>query len=151
MIFGIIFLFRFAFAYEVGKGLELCWDIQNYINILVDYTTTKCIPSRAEKKDVVSFILISEKPVFSSEDAKKAWLLVVVGAVGKVMNDRPNIEGDEVIVSDVNLTRQYRYYSFPVNLAKNLQGQLYRNEISLDRCYTDLTRKMNFKKIEPKK
>ena len=127
---------------EVLKSKGLCYTIENYINGLVDYTTTKCLPGTGSQKGTIGFILISSKPIFSVEASKKAWLIGVVGAVGKVMRDNPNIKVGEVYVSDTNLMKNRRAYIFPGELAKTLQLKAFDGEINLEHLYLQLNRAM---------
>src|SRR5262245_51231099 len=61
---------------ETLIAMGLCSSMESKINVLVDYTVTKCLP--APDAGGTSFIFISSKPVFDAEAAKKAWMLVVV-------------------------------------------------------------------------
>jgi hypothetical protein len=91
----------------------LCYRIEDFVNALVDYTTTQCIPApEDQKKDLVSFILVSGKPIFNLEAAKKGWLVAVVAAVGKVMRDNPKLPAGKVIVTDTSLLKQRRGFWF---------------------------------------
>jgi len=59
-----------AAAQSVEKGQSICYEVQNAVNALVDYTQTSCLPSGG-KDGVFSFIVISNQPVFSVEASKK--------------------------------------------------------------------------------
>jgi hypothetical protein len=130
-------------------ALGLCSQIELYTNQTADYTLTKCIPHLADGPRSIDFILVSEKPVFSHEDAKKAWLLVAVSAVGKVMNDHPDMTIENVIVSDANLMKMRKSYRLPGGLCKDLQRKLYYGEVTLDRAYATIMRAI--KDYPPKK
>lgn len=128
-------------APSVDTGLAICSRVQDAVNGLVDFTSTRCIPALANG---YGFVIISDKPVFAAPAAKKAWVLTVVAAVGKEMNDRA-LSGGEMLLSDVASTRQRVAWSFPVNLARSLQHQIQHDQISLDDMYATVTR--NLKKV----
>ena len=115
-----------------------CYTIESYINALVDYTDTKCLAGAGEQKGTIGLILISEKPIFAKEAEKKAWLIVVVGAVGKTITDNPNIKVDTIIVSDINMMAKRKAFSFPGILAKNLQQKAYDGVIDIEQLYKQL-------------
>ncbi len=71
-------------AQSVEKGQSICYEVQNYVNTLVDYTQTSCFPCSG-KAGALSFIVLSSQSVFSVKESKKAWLLVV-GSFGKTLN-----------------------------------------------------------------
>jgi len=116
-----------------------CYTVENYINTLVDFTNTKCLAGTGEQKGTIGLILISEKSIFSNEAVKKAWLIVVVGAVGKTIMDNPNLKVDTIIVSDMNMMAKRKAFSFPGILAKNLQQKIYNGEINIEQLYKQLT------------
>src|SRR5438128_3212935 len=107
----------------------VCYSVQNHVNTLADFTYTRCWP--ALLKHGYGFLIISEKPVFSAPAAKKAWLLTVVGAVGKEMNDR-GLSGQELMVSDVQNTTNRIGWSLPLEVATSLQRRAQREEITLE-------------------
>jgi hypothetical protein len=88
-------------ADEALEASGLCYKIQNFINALATYTDTLCIPALGQQG--VTFLLLSKEPILSVEASKKAWLVVTVGAVGKVMNMHHTVKASEVYVSDMKL------------------------------------------------
>lgn len=122
-------------------GTSICYAVQNTVNTLATFTETRCWPAL---KDGYGFAIVSDKPVFSVPAAKKAWLLTVAAALGKEMNDR-NLRGGEVVVSDAPNIGNRVGWSFPVQLARNLQRRINRDEITLDAMYGELI--ANMKKV----
>jgi hypothetical protein len=86
----------------------------------------------------VTFLLLSKEPIFSVEASKKAWLVVTVGAVGKVMNLHHTIKAAEVYVSDMDLLKNRQGFKYPVDLAKRLQRQAAEERLGLDELYGQL-------------
>jgi predicted RecB family nuclease len=86
----------------------------------------------------VSFILIAEKPIFSDEASKKAWLIVTVGAVANVMNAHNTIKSSDVLVSDRHMMKKRKGYKYPIALAKSLQRQTKAHQIGLEELYQQL-------------
>ena len=84
--------------------------------------------------------LLSKEPIFSGEASKKAWLVVTVGAVGKVMNMHHTIKASEVYVSDMNLMKNRHGFKYPVDLAKRLQQQAAEEQLEIDEFYRQLNR-----------
>lgn len=124
--------------YPTAAGL--CSEIEKSINVLVDYTNTQCLPASGSQKGSTSFILISSKPIFNVKASKKAWLTTVVGTVGKVMANNPNIKVGKVFVSDVTLMQYRKGFVFSGELAKTLQGKTSNQEIDLEELYLQINR-----------
>ncbi|MEK6762738.1 MAG: hypothetical protein AABY96_08490 [Nitrospirota bacterium] len=133
---------------ESLEAFGLCHNIENLVNALVDYTSTKCFPS--SDHGAISFLLISEKPIFSAEASKKPWLVVTVGAVGKTMNEHPKIKSSSVFVSDMNLMKDRKSYKYPIALAKSLQRQAKADQIGIEVLYKQLNRAMVLYSVPPK-
>jgi len=123
-------------ADESVETAGLCRQIENLINALAHDTRTQCIPT--SDHGALSFVLISEKPIFSAEASRKAWLIVTVGAVANVMKGHPNIKGSDVLVSDTNMMRNRRGYKYPIALAETLQQQTKAHQIGLEELYQQL-------------
>jgi hypothetical protein len=130
-----------AVAQSVEKGQSICYEVQNAVNALVDYTETSCLPGGG-KAGALSFIVVSSQPVFSAEASKKAWLMVVVASVGKTLSERPSLKVDELWLSDSNLMKNRVAYSFPAALAKSLQRKVSSGQIDLERFYAAITRNL---------
>lgn len=64
----------------------------------------------------------------------------VVGAVGKVASDNPDMPLDEIWVSDVNLLKDSStYFVFPASEAKALRHQIYVGSLTIDQAYDRLS------------
>ena len=109
-----------------------CYEMQNLINVLVDFTETKCIPGGGDVG--MSFIFVSSEPVFSVPAAKKAWLTSVVGMFGKTFNTN-SMESDQVIFTDTILLTRREAYWMPAPKAKQLQHQVKNNQIDIETMY----------------
>ena len=138
-----------AAAQSVEKGQSICYEVQNAVNALVDYTQTSCLPSGG-KAGALSFIVLSSQPVFSVEASKKAWLLVVVASIGKSLNEQPSVKTDELWLSDANLMKNRIAHVLPTSLAKSLQRQVYNGQIDLEGMYAAIKKNLVQKTI-PKK
>jgi hypothetical protein len=125
-------------ADETLQAMGVCHQIESNINALVDYTTTKCFPGSGEKRSAIGLILIADKPIFSVEPSKKAWLLVAIAAVGKFMNDHPNIEIEKIFLSDANLMKTRKGFSFRAIFAKVLQKKVYDDQFDLEEMYRQI-------------
>lgn len=137
-----------ASAQSVEKGQAICYEVQNAVNGLVDYTETKCLPTEG-KAGALSFIVISSQPVFSVEASKKGWVLVAVASIGKSLNEQPSVKVDELWLSDVNQMKGRVAHVIPVSLAKALQRQVYNGQIDLDGMYSAITKNL-VRKTVPK-
>lgn len=138
-----------AVSQNLDAGQAICYEVERAINALADFTSTTCIPAAGKKPGTLGFILISTKPVFSTEASKKAWLLVVTGAVGKSLNDRPTIAADELLVSDFANTKRYTAYALPAAVARSAQRRVRNDQLSLDGMYSEIQRNLtrrDFKK-----
>ena len=119
----------------VGKGLA--YQIEKYVNGMVDYTTTTCIPA-AGRPGAFSLIIISSRPIFDVEAAKKAWLVAVGGAVGKTLHDNATAKVDQVIVSDAALMKERRAFTIDASLLRSLQEPVKSEKIDLDQMYSQM-------------
>jgi hypothetical protein len=138
-----------ATAQPVEKGQSICYEVQNAVNALVDYTQTSCLPS-AGKAGALSFIVLSTQPVFSVQASKKGWLLVAVASIGKTLDEQPSVKADELWLSDTNLMKSRVAHVFPASLAKSLQRQVYNGQIDLEGMYAAIKKNLVQKTI-PKK
>jgi hypothetical protein len=138
-----------AAAQSVKKGQSICYEVQNAVNALVDYTQTSCLPGGG-KAGALSFIVVSSKPVFSVEASKKGWLLVAVASVGKTLNEQPLVRIDGLWLSDSNLMKSRVAYCFPASLARSLQRRVYNGQIDLEGMYAAIKKNLVQKTI-PKK
>jgi hypothetical protein len=136
-------------AQSLDKGQAICYEAQNMVNGLVDYTNTTCIPSLTST-GALSFIFLSSQPVFSSESSKKAWLLVVVASVGKIFNEQSSLKAGDLVVSDANQMKNRVAYTITVSTAKSLQRQVYSGQLGLEGMYTAISKSLVRKDI-PKK
>jgi len=136
ILFAVVFHVSVIQADEALEAAGLCCKIQNVINALAKYTDTLCIPALGQQG--VTFLLLSKEPIFSVGASKKAWLVVTVGAVGKVMNLHHTIKASEVYVSDMNLMKNRQGFTYPVDLAKRLQRQAAEERLELDELYGQL-------------
>ena len=111
--------------------MGLCEEMGHQVDVLVHYTAAKCIP--ALMSTGTDFIFISEKPVFSVEASKKAWMLVVVLAVGKTLNsEKPFSMRTKYFSETCSMAKETTYVTIPASLAKSLQRKVYSGEMSLD-------------------
>lgn len=146
----LVVLWSFSVAAQsVETGQSICYEVQNAVNALVDYTQTSCLPSGG-KAGALSFIVLSSQPVFSVEASKKAWLLVVVSSIGKSLNEQPSVKTDELWLSDANLMKNRVAYVLPTSLAKSLQRQVYNGQIDLEGMFVAIKKNLVQKTI-PKK
>lgn len=121
-----------------ATGLAICSHVQDRVNGLADFTFTRCFPALANG---YGFVIISEQPVFATPAAKKAWLVTVVAALGKEMNDR-SLSGGEMLLSDVANTKRRVAWSLSVPLARSLQRRVSTGKIDLDEMYASIIREL---------
>jgi hypothetical protein len=129
-------------------AMGLCEDMVQKVNVLVDYTETKCIPNLSSK--VTNFILLARNPSFAVEASKKAWLIVVIGSVGKSLNDNPSYQADKILFADLSMVKQKYYLTMPAELAKTLQEEVYVGKISVDTMWEKITSTLAPLAIPPK-
>lgn len=120
---------------EVNLALRYCAEMTGKINTLVDFTNTDCFFGKGKKG--MDFIFVSSRPVFSAEQSKMGWLLVVVASFGKTFNANA-MKTESVIVSDASMMKQRQAYRIPSPLARELQRLAYNGEIELETMYARL-------------
>jgi hypothetical protein len=143
-VFALLVLTAPGFAAEPAFSSDqaliamgLCEEMGHLVNVMVDYTATKCIPALMTKG--TNFIFVSEKPVFLVEASKKAWMIVVVAVVGKTLNNKPTYKSDKILFGDVSMVKEKHYYTVPAALAKSLQPKVYNGEISVETMWGRIT------------
>ncbi len=113
---------------------EKCREVEKAINDAVEHTETTCVYS-AEKPKAISFHVTSTEPVFGNAAKKKAWIVGVVTALGKVMNDHHKTKVDELWVADQEQEKHGIGRVMPVSLAKSLQRSVEDGKIGIDQLY----------------
>jgi hypothetical protein len=116
-----------------------CRSVESSINALADFTRTRCLPTAGSSKERNSFIILSDKPVFSNEKSKKAWLLVACAAAGRELNKSGAIQADELWFSDVARTKERTAYAARAAACKSLQAKVHSGSISIDQMYGTLS------------
>jgi hypothetical protein len=128
---------------EIDRAVAICVEIEGPIDALADFTDTKCLPAGVAAPGGANFFLLSEKPVFSVEASKKAWILTCMGAVGFVLNDkRPTFKADEVVLSDVERMKSRTGYMVKATVLKSLQRRVKNDELDLDAAYAELLKNL---------
>ena len=130
-------------------AMGLCSQMERLVNALVDYASTECLPNISDKESA-SFIFIVDKPIFSVEASKKAWILVVVAAVGKTLNDESSYSADKILFADLSMAKEKNYYTVSAGLAKSLQRKVNNGEINLATMWSEVTAALKPFIIKPK-
>lgn len=146
----VLFWSSAALAQSAEKGEALCYQIQNSVNALADFTQTSCLPSAGSAPGSYSLIVLSSKPVFSVEASKKAWLIVAVAATGDSLNRQPSVKADELWFSDTTLMKNRTAHVFPASLAKSLQRRVKNGQMDLEGMYSEIKRNLVQKTIQKK-
>jgi hypothetical protein len=123
----------------------ICDGVQGYVNMLVDYTKTTCIPADVSD-DTLTFLVLSSEPIFSVKGSKKAWLVAVVLSVGKAMNDLPDVKAGELYVADANMETDVAYF-LPIDLAKSLQKEVSAGQMKLEAMYEEIKKPLVLKEL----
>ncbi|MEZ5889231.1 MAG: hypothetical protein R3D52_02600, partial [Xanthobacteraceae bacterium] len=78
---------------------------------------------------------------------KKAWMLVVVAAIGNTLNNTHSVKVDELWLSDTTEMKNRTAYVLPAALAKSLQKEIKSNKISLEDMFTQVNSKLSKRNI----
>jgi hypothetical protein len=133
---------------SIQRGNSICYEVQKFTNALVDYTDTRCWAAPSSRKaELLSFIIISSKPVFAVEASKKGWMIVTISAVGKILNEDPSIRTDEIWLSDVDLTKKRVVYALPTSVAKSLQRDAFHGRINVEQMYETIKKNLTQKSV----
>ena len=132
---------------EAVHARSLCAEIERYVDGVVDYTDTTCLPSPGGKEHTLAFIILAQQPIFSVEASKKAWLMVVVGAIGKVVANHKPYDVSEMYVGDVNLVKNRKAFWLPGSVTKGPLKNVQDGLITLDEFYAHIQREMKEKKM----
>lgn len=146
----VFFWSSVSFAQSAEKGMALCYQIQNSVNALVDFTHTSCLPSAGNTPGSYSFIVVSSQPIFSVDASKKAWLIVAIAAIGDSLNKQLSVSADELWLSDATLMKTRIAHVFPASLAKSLQSRVKSGQMDLEEMYGEIKRNIVQKTIQKK-
>jgi len=126
---------------------EKCREVREAVNDSVRDTETTCMYS-AEKSEAISFRITSSERVFDDAAKRKAWIVAVVTAVGKVMNDHRKTKVDELWVADQNQEKRGIGRVMPVALAKSLQRSVEDGKIGIEQLYRVVKDKLDREEIK---
>lgn len=130
----------FAMAQDVDAGARMCSKIIETVNTLVDFTETACLPSASTRKPgAISFIVIPDKPIMKSEDAKKGWVIVVVAAVALASRSE-SAATDEVVYGDPEQMGRRFATALKTSDARALQSKIVADQITLDQMWAEIIR-----------
>jgi hypothetical protein len=123
----------------------ICDAVQSYLNMLVDYTKTGCVPTDTSS-DTFTFLVRSSEPIFSNKEEKKAWLIAVVLSLGNAMNGEPDAKAGELYVADVDMKTNAAYV-LPIDLAKSLQSDVAAGKLKLGAMYEKIEKRLVRKEL----
>jgi hypothetical protein len=118
-------------------AMGLCSQMERLVNALMDYASTERVPNISDPKST-SFIFIVDKPIFSVEASKKAWMLVVIAAVGKTLNDNSSYSADQILLAELSMAKEKKYYATRASLGKSLQHKASIGQINLDTMWSEV-------------
>lgn len=127
---------------------SFCRSVESSVNGLADFTLTKCLPTASKKNRQNSFILLSEKPVLSNADSKKAWMVVACAAVGSELNKASSVRADEIWFSDIAHTKSRVAFAAPAATCRSLQSRVRGGSLSVEQMYAALTAELVRKEVE---
>lgn len=124
---------------RADRAIKYCNEMQQQIDAIVTYTRTICVPGQGNAG--MSFIFISDQPVFSVEASKKPWLMVVVGVFGNIFNSN-SMTTDELIVSDASMMRVRKAFRIPSTTAREIQRKVKADQMGLEEMYSRISAAM---------
>ena len=116
--------------------------IKQINTITSDYTETLVIPTN--RKDGV--IVLSMKGL-QTEKVRKFWIFIASSAIGKYMNDHPELSINEILFTDIldMKARPARYSVLDISVAKLVQKKIHAGEMELEdgmeKVWTSLVKK----------
>ena len=119
--------------------------MQSYVNMLVDYTKTGCVPMHTSS-DVFTFLVQSSEPIFSNKEEKKAWLIAVVLSIGNAMNGQPDVKAGELYMADADMKTNAAYV-LPIDRAKSLQSDVAAGKLKLGAMYEAIQKNLIRKEV----
>ena len=140
----VLIPFLMAGQFVVNRE-AICDGVQRYVNMLIDYTKTACVPADASS-DTFTFMVLSSEPIFSVKVEKRAWLIAVVLSLGNAMNGHPELKGGELYVADANVATDGAY-SLPIDVAKSLQKEVSAGQLKLGAMYEKIQKSLVRKEL----
>jgi hypothetical protein len=140
-----------ALAETIENGKAICEDAERFIHDVGEIdgfppsAQTYCMPTLG-RDNALSFVILTNEPVFSSESLERTWLIAVVASLGRALNDRPAVDVDQLTVSDASSISTGITYTLPVALTRSLQRRIFTNQIDLDKMYDEIQQSLAVRK-----
>jgi hypothetical protein len=99
-------------------------------SLLEEKMATHCVP--AYNADGITLMVLCEGPVLQVPDAKKAVMLVAVGAVGKTVNDCTAVQFNKVAVGDPTTVETQQYWIGSAYDCASWQREAEDNKLSIE-------------------
>ncbi len=138
-------------AQSPQTAMSMCRQIENDINLMAPLPKITCSPGTGTANRSLFFIIVASRPVFAVESSKKAWLIYVVAAVGKQLNDNGAVIAEEVAVSDATLMQDRVAFTLSADLVKSLQTRVRTGQMNFDDMYLEIQRNLKRKVMPPSK
>ena len=117
---------------EAALSSKYCERMVKLINSVAAFTSTKCAAEAG--KNGVRFGFLSSAPVFSTESAKKQWLVAVIRAIDDVLDDT-GTAADSIFVSDQELFDKGKGYFIAGSVAHDLRIRASSGLINVQTMY----------------
>ncbi len=129
---------------------KVCDRATPSINHLIDFAQTECAPGRSGSS--LQLMVITSQAALDTAFHRKAYLIVVVGALGKALDDVGTGTVKEVVIMDRHLGAQRKYLAIPAKEVLRISRAARQDKFeSLDALYAAIERSVRTEAIPAKK
>jgi hypothetical protein len=129
LIVAAILILPFGYSLQAQITTPASNTISKQINAMVsDHTDTIVVPT-----DGSDAVIVASTNILSNKQVLDLWMFVSGCAIGKHLNDNPELRMKEIWFADVSgmNSKPMTYYSLPSDIAKSVQARIHRGEIEL--------------------
>lgn len=120
------------------------------INQLIDFAQTACAPGRDGSG--FSLMVITSQSALDTAFRRKAYLIIVVGAVGKALDDVGARDITKIVIMDRYLGAQGKFLSIPAKEVVRISRAVRADKFdSLDAMYAAIESSTHTEQVPPKK
>ena len=129
----------------IVTGYKTCGAIRGEIEGMFREAQSQCQP--AYDKGSIALVIASQLPLFSIPDAKRAWFIAIVAAVGYETRRAGLRQFSTIYVMDSDSVKTLDTFSMPVARAAELQGEMKSRRIDSSTFVSDIMAEMRATKL----
>ncbi len=126
-----------------GAAVDACYRVKRSADqLLGKLGPVACLPGATDDPERYDLIVIARQPLFTATPTRRAFVVVVAGAVGRLVNARHHDVLRDLWLTDARLVQQRRAYVLPAAVAAETQGAVKAGRMALEDMYFRLELEM---------